>query len=50
MVILLLPLRMISHPVNGMASKAPTEEESKTKPTTPLSIENCSWILGRREK
>ena len=48
MVILLLPLRMISQPVKGMAIKAPTEEESNTIPNVPLSIENISCMRGNR--
>lgn len=48
-VIRLLPLRMITQPVNGIASSAPMDEPSNTRPTTPSSIPNCSCILGRRE-
>jgi len=37
-----LPFRMMSHPVKGIAINAPNEEESKTNPNVPLSIENIS--------
>ena len=39
---------MISQSVKGMAIKAPTEEESKTIPNVPLSIENISCMRGNR--
>jgi len=44
----LLPLRIINHPVNGMANKAPTDDESSTNPSVPLSILKSSCTRGNR--
>lgn len=44
----LLPLRMISHPVKGMASNAPTEEASNTNPNLPSLIWKISCTRGNR--
>ena len=46
--IFLLPLRMISQPVNGIANKAPNEVASNTNPNVPLSILNSSCMRGKR--
>jgi hypothetical protein len=44
----LLPFRIMSHPVNGIAKRAPTEVDKSTKLQVPLSNENISCIRGNR--
>jgi len=48
-VIFLLPFRIMTQPVKGIAPTAPIEEASNTRPIVPSSALYKSWILGSRE-